>query len=214
MHEARLKIGDAGLEVVGIGELVGLLRDAGLRDFDTLTCEERGATVQVHLERTLPPEELASLDRVDRWAPVSETPGSRSYLVAFTAPEFPPSVAVRQADLLDTCAPELHDDGFAFSVVGPRESVSATIDDFESDGLEPELLRVGPYTGRDDPLDALTERQHEVVRTAYELGYYEVPRTVSSDEVAAEIGLEPSTVTEHLQRAEQNLLGRQLSRTR
>ncbi len=214
MHEARVRVGDAGLEAVGLGGLVSVFRDAGIRDFDTLSCEASGATVQVHLERPLPPEELESMDRVDRWALVSETAGVRLYVVEFTAPAFPPSAALHHGDLLDTCDPELYRDGLAFSVVGPPGAVSAAIDDLESNGLGLELLRVGPYTGRDDPLDALTERQREVVRTAYDLGYYEVPRETATDEVAAELGLEPSTVTEHLQRAEGNFLARQLSVSR
>ena len=40
------------------------------------------------------------------------------------------------------------------------------------------------------------------------MGYYEVPKEVSADDIAAEIDLESSTVNEHLQRAERNLLGR------
>ena len=213
IQEARLRV-EAGLEAVGIGDLVALVRDAGLHDFDTLRCEGGGATVQVQLERPLPPEELVSLDRVDRWAFVAETSGVWSYVVEFTAPKFPPSIILRRAELLDTCNPALSGDGLEFSVVGPLEAVSNAIDDFERNGLDPDLLRVGPYTGRDEPIDALTERQREVVRTAYDLGYYEVPRTVSSDEVAAELGLEPSTVTEHLQRAERNFLARELSGAR
>ena len=45
---------------------------------------------------------------------------------------------------------------------------------------------------------------------AYEMGYYEVPREVSTADVAAELGVDASTVTEHLQRAEHNLLARYL----
>jgi len=209
--EARLRIDDRGLDTVGVGALVSLLREAGLREFNTLSCGATGATVKASVEQPLPKEKLAALDRVDRWADVSDAPGVHLYVVEFTAPEYPPSVATQRTNLLDSCNPELEDEGLLFSVVGPPESVSAAIDDFESDGLTPRILRVGPYTGLDRPLDALTERQCEVVRTAYELGYYEVPRSVSSDEVAAELGLEASTVSEHLQRAERNFIARQLS---
>jgi predicted DNA binding protein len=38
------------------------------------------------------------------------------------------------------------------------------------------------------------------------MGYYEVPKEVSADEIAAELNLDSSTVNEHLQRAERNLL--------
>jgi len=39
---------------------------------------------------------------------------------------------------------------------------------------------------------------------------YEVPRGASTDDVAEAVGLDPSTVAEHLQRAERNLLGQLL----
>jgi len=53
-------------------------------------------------------------------------------------------------------------------------------------------------------------RQREVIETAWERGYYEVPKAVSTEELATELELDPSTVSEHLQRAERNLLGQLL----
>lgn len=44
----------------------------------------------------------------------------------------------------------------------------------------------------------LTDRQLEVVATAFEMGYFERPRRANATEVAAELGIDPSTVTEHL----------------
>jgi predicted DNA binding protein len=40
------------------------------------------------------------------------------------------------------------------------------------------------------------------------MGYFAVPREVSTDEIAGELGLDSSTVAEHLQRAEKNLLSK------
>lgn len=42
------------------------------------------------------------------------------------------------------------------------------------------------------------------------MGYYDVPRNASTEEVAAELELDGSTVSEHLQRAERNVLRRVL----
>ncbi|MFB6270658.1 MAG: helix-turn-helix domain-containing protein, partial [Halobacterium sp.] len=49
---------------------------------------------------------------------------------------------------------------------------------------------------------ALTDRQREVVETAVDLGYYDVPRTAGQDDVAAELDCASSTVAEHLRKAE------------
>lgn len=50
----------------------------------------------------------------------------------------------------------------------------------------------------------------EVLETAYEAGYYELPCATATEAVAAELELHPSTVAEHLQRAERNLLAHHL----
>lgn len=74
-------------------------------------------------------------------------------------------------------------------------------------GLDVTLERLSEYRGSESTLDRLTDRQREVVETAHSLGYYDVPRTASTEDVATELGLDPSTVAEHLQRAERNLMG-------
>jgi predicted DNA binding protein len=43
------------------------------------------------------------------------------------------------------------------------------------------------------------------------LGFYTVPREATIDEVAAEMDLDGATVSEHLQRAERNILSQQLT---
>ncbi|WP_135301949.1 helix-turn-helix domain-containing protein [Haloarcula amylovorans] len=45
------------------------------------------------------------------------------------------------------------------------------------------------------------------IDTAFELGYYEIPREASHEAVAEAIGCAPSTVAEHLRKAESKLLG-------
>lgn len=52
----------------------------------------------------------------------------------------------------------------------------------------------------------LTKRQREVLDTATELGYYSVPRQVTSSDVAAVLGCAPSTTSEHLRKIEARVL--------
>jgi predicted DNA binding protein len=77
-------------------------------------------------------------------------------------------------------------------------------------GVNPDLRSLGEYDGSEGPLADLTGRQREVLEAAYAAGYYEVPRDASTEDVATELGVDPSTVAEHLQRAERNLLTRHL----
>lgn len=52
----------------------------------------------------------------------------------------------------------------------------------------------------------LTPRQREVVVTAYEEGYYELPRETTMEAVADRIGIDRRTADEHRRRAERKLL--------
>lgn len=56
------------------------------------------------------------------------------------------------------------------------------------------------------PGDGLTDPQREALRTAYEMGHFEIPRAASLDEVAAELGITASALSERLRRAQTRLV--------
>lgn len=211
MREALVTIGDAGFAALGIDELVSLCRSAGIRDFEELACHGDGSVVQAEVETRLDEERLRALEYVDRWEHVSESDGTHLYVIAFTAPELSADIADRMDDLVGTCDPDVSERGATLSLVGSRAAIAGTVRGYEDDGVTPTLERFGEYDGPERPLDGLTDRQREVIRVAYDMGYYEVPRDVSTGDVAAELDVDPSTVAEHLQRAERNLLSHHLS---
>ncbi len=55
-------------------------------------------------------------------------------------------------------------------------------------------------------LERLTDRQREVLETAHEMGYFAYPRDANAQQVASELGIEPSTFAEHLAAAQGKLL--------
>jgi HTH DNA binding domain len=58
----------------------------------------------------------------------------------------------------------------------------------------------------DSPVAGLTEMQRKVLITAFRLGYYDVPRRVSSLELAKRLNLAKSTFSTHVRKAEGRVL--------
>ncbi|MCW3999294.1 MAG: helix-turn-helix domain-containing protein [Candidatus Bathyarchaeota archaeon] len=56
------------------------------------------------------------------------------------------------------------------------------------------------------PLNQLTEKQREVLLAAYKMGYYDIPRKITTEELARKLDLADSTVVEHLRKAERRLI--------
>ncbi|MFB6219898.1 MAG: bacterio-opsin activator domain-containing protein [Halolamina sp.] len=54
--------------------------------------------------------------------------------------------------------------------------------------------------------ESLTERQQQVIETAYHAGFFGWPRDASAEEVAESLDIAPPTFHEHLRRAEEKLL--------
>jgi hypothetical protein len=55
-------------------------------------------------------------------------------------------------------------------------------------------------------LGNLTSKQRQALITAYGLGYYDVPRRVSSEEVSRHLNMDKSTFVEHLRKAERKIV--------
>lgn len=98
---------------------------------------------------------------------------------------------------------------YASDVATLREVVDALRETAEGVSLE-RLTRSAKTDGGSDLVlvdrAALTDRQHEVLATAHELGYFERPRGANATEVAAELGISRSTFAEHLASAQSKLL--------
>lgn len=60
-------------------------------------------------------------------------------------------------------------------------------------------------TKPESPLSKLTLKQRQALLTAYALGYYDVPRRISSEQLSDHLNADKSTVVEHLRKAESSL---------
>lgn len=96
----------------------------------------------------------------------------------------------------------------------PSVTVRAVVDTLESrdPGIEPIARQQRPRRERSiDSLDAavaerLTDRQQEVVETAYQAGYYEWPHAASSEAVAELLGIAQPTFAEHFWTAQRRIV--------
>ncbi|WP_306298113.1 helix-turn-helix domain-containing protein [Thermococcus litoralis] len=69
-----------------------------------------------------------------------------------------------------------------------------------------EVIGVEEYSPEDSPVLKLSKRQFEVLLFAYKSGYFDNPRRITLRELAQILGLSPSTVKEHLRKAERKIL--------
>lgn len=94
---------------------------------------------------------------------------------------------------------------------GSRDSVAARLDAVrEETDADIDVVRVTTPEAAPTallPENALSERQREAFELAHDRGYYEWPRNVSGQELAAEWGVSKATFLEHLRKAEAKLLG-------
>lgn len=184
-----------------------VFQDAGLRDIEILSCEGSRGVSRIHLEERPDEQRLNDLDMIQWWEHVSATESEHVYLVEINVTDQLDTNGVDADGLLRAERAEVHDYGFTFDQVGSQEQLSDMLTELQAAGVDISLEKLQDYRVQKTPLDALTDRQHEVLEAAYELGYYDAPRRSSTAEAAAELGVDDSTVAEHLQRAEHNLLG-------
>lgn len=92
------------------------------------------------------------------------------------------------------------------SEIGREEELRRVIEEIKAI-VDVEIEQVGSYDPSSDrPLVELTDRQREVLRVAVEEGYYEEPRQVTYEDIAARLDCSAGTVGQHLRRIEAQLM--------
>lgn|GEM_PF-1151763 len=72
----------------------------------------------------------------------------------------------------------------------------------EKNGIRYRILSVTGRLGRKE----MTARQEELLKVAYELGFYEFPKRITLKILSERLGVSPGTLSEILRRAQKNLL--------
>ncbi|WP_049996710.1 helix-turn-helix domain-containing protein [Halococcus sediminicola] len=96
--------------------------------------------------------------------------------------------------------------GLRITIVGTHEMLQQALEELPEE-THISVEQVGEYSPDDrNVLSLLTDRQLEVFEMAVEHGYYEIPRRATHEDIADELGCAPSTVDEHLRKAESRIL--------
>ncbi|WP_255149274.1 helix-turn-helix domain-containing protein [Halorarius halobius] len=116
------------------------------------------------------------------------------------------SLAQKYALMIDTPLEFSGRGSLRVTVVGTHEMLRKALDELPDD-VRINVEQVGQYSPENGhALAALTDRQLEVFQAAVELGYYEIPRRATHEDIADRLDCAPSTVDEHLRKAESQVL--------
>jgi hypothetical protein len=100
-----------------------------------------------------------------------------------------------------------HADGtVTLSLFGPTEELQTAIDAVP-ESISVDIEEVSGLSATAAAVETrLSDRQREALTTALDIGYYDIPRKASHEDVAAAIDCAPSTAAEHLRKAESKVL--------
>ncbi len=110
-------------------------------------------------------------------------------------------------DLIWTTPSMVSEDKIVVSFIGAQKSIMKFV--------EQTKLYVGEITNmsfqrasyeRQDILSILTDKQKSVLTMAYNHGYYDIPRKISSEKLSEKVNISKPTLIEHLRKAERRLL--------
>ncbi|MFD1514036.1 helix-turn-helix domain-containing protein [Halomarina rubra] len=104
--------------------------------------------------------------------------------------------------ILDTPIEYTDRGGLRVLVIGTEETIREILPKVPDD-ISLKLERLGDYEPEAERLySQLTPRQQETLQAALRVGYYQVPREATHEDVAAELDLSGGTVGEHLRKIE------------
>ena len=116
------------------------------------------------------------------------------------------ALCYKYALIIDTPIEFTDRGGVLVTIVGTHDMLREALKAIPED-INVSIQQVGKYSpGTRDMLSMLTERQREVFETAVDMGYYDIPRQVNQSDLADALECAPSTVDEHLRKAESKML--------
>ncbi len=96
--------------------------------------------------------------------------------------------------------------GVQITLMGPEGALSDALDALP-DEIDVSLVRTGEYDkALAGPMQALSQKQRDLLNEALRAGYYEVPRETTQKELAETMGVTNATISNRLRRLESTLV--------
>lgn len=188
---------------VWIGSLSRSYPDMEFRILSAFPGEETGYGL-LELEGPAAMEVLEAMREDDAVTTAEVVQASEDRVVVqFETTELPLLVTVQAAQIPLELPIEILNGEVPLEITAPRDRLSAFDEQLDALNIPHRLDRVYRTV---EARSLLTETQEDVVLAALEGGYYDTPRTVTLTELAEELDLAPSTLSETLHRAEETMV--------
>lgn len=99
-------------------------------------------------------------------------------------------------------AVSLHDSQMSYKLFMSGDAIPRFLQTLHTKGVDYKISEISKLS----PKRALTSKQERVLKSALELGYYDYPKRVTTEELANALGSAPSTISEILRRAERRII--------
>jgi hypothetical protein len=102
---------------------------------------------------------------------------------------------------------ELSPEFVKISFLGTKKGIASFIAQLDRTKIPFKILSAGnaKFT-RENVLSGLTVIQRNVLTSAHSTGYFEVPRKITTESLASRLGIDKSTLSEHLRKAEKRVI--------
>lgn len=201
MKEFTIYIPDEEVKKFGIREALPFWREAGLSRINVLSCNGGMVYGTVCVDERIEEEDIEPLESFQL---LGKKRCGHTYLFELTMDEsdriYCPNKLFCDGELTVT------DHGIEMVGVASQSVIHAFHEMLRERDVSFELHQIRDYNGQETLAESLTDRQQEVLRCAYDMGYYDVPRSVTMTDIASQLQLDKSTISEHLQRAERKIL--------
>jgi predicted DNA binding protein len=137
-----------------------------------------------------------------------ENDGSETVFIAGGFPETSRGGPPRPAKVFSAGAPEFIDNNrMKVALVGEEKEIQKLLRHVGKSRTAPKLLSLTRIGAKSETvISLLTAKQRQAVLAAYGLGYFDVPRRISSEEMARLLKIDKSTLAEHLRKAEKRII--------